>query len=64
MKQMLSMSLLALSLLPAAWAAGETPDQCFGQAKLMPADQQEEFLRACLGHRFARPARQGLRLDC
>ncbi|MDP3294760.1 MAG: hypothetical protein Q8M37_08475 [Nevskia sp.] len=48
MKRMLSISLLALSLLPAAWAAGETPDQCFGQAKLMPADQQEEFLRACL----------------
>lgn len=49
MKRMLSISLLALSLLPAAWAAGETPDQCFAQAKLIPADQQEAFLKACLG---------------
>lgn len=56
MKRMLSISLLALSLLPTTRAAGETPDQCFAQAKLMPADQQEEFLKACLGSTSSAPA--------
>lgn len=49
MTRTLSISLLMLSLLPAAHAAGESPDQCFAQAKMMPADQQESFLKACLG---------------
>ncbi len=59
MKRMLSISLLILGVLPATWAvwaAEPTPDQCFAQAKLMPDDQQEEFLKACLGSKASEPA--------
>lgn len=43
--------LLALfSSSSALQAAGETPDQCFAQAKQLPADQQESFIKACLGN--------------
>lgn len=39
-----------LLLAPAAvLAAGESPDQCFAEAKQLPADQQESFIKACLG---------------
>ncbi len=33
----------------AAAAAGDQPEQCFTQAKSLPADQQESFIKACLG---------------
>ncbi len=49
MMRTLTMSLLMLGFLPAAQAAGESPDQCFNQARMMPADQQESFLKTCLG---------------
>ncbi|WP_428380586.1 hypothetical protein [Nevskia ramosa] len=56
MKRMLSISLLMLSSLPVARVAAQGPDQCFAQAKLMPADQQEQFLKACLGSTPSPPA--------
>lgn len=55
MKRIRLTSLLMLGLLPATWAAEPTPDQCFAQAKLMPDDQQEEFLKACLGSKSREP---------
>lgn len=50
MKRIAIAALLALcSSLSAVDAAGENPEQCFAQSKLIPADQQEGFLKACLG---------------
>lgn len=49
MKQLAIAVSLALSASCTAWAAGETPEQCFAQAKRVPVDQQEGFIKACLG---------------
>ncbi|MBA4284341.1 MAG: hypothetical protein C0434_02260 [Xanthomonadaceae bacterium] len=41
---------MALCSSLAVQAAGESPEQCFAQAKQLPADQQESFIKACLGN--------------
>ena len=56
MKRMLSISLLSLALLFAVQAAPTTPDQCFAQSKSLPVDQQEAFVKACLGQTPAAPS--------
>ncbi|WP_293370235.1 hypothetical protein [Nevskia sp.] len=49
MKRIAIAVLLTLCSSQALQAAGETPDQCFAQAKQLPADRQESFIKACLG---------------
>lgn len=59
MKQVLIPMLLAASLSivsTASQAVAETPDQCFAQSKQLPADQQEAFVKACLGRTPAQPS--------
>lgn len=45
-----------------AQAAGETPEQCFEQAKALPGDRQEAFLKTCLGPNAA-PAKSTVSAD-
>lgn len=49
MKRLAIAVALALCSSFAVKAAGENPEQCFAQAKQLPADQQESFIKACLG---------------
>jgi len=55
MKRMLSMSMLLLALASTVQAAPATPDQCFAQSKTLPAEQQEAFVKSCLGQTPAAP---------
>lgn len=56
MKRILSLSMLLLALAPTVQAEATTPDQCFAQSKSLPADQQEAFVKACLGKTPAQPS--------
>ena len=49
MKTVLAVLLVAAALPLLAEAGEPTPEACFEQAKQLPADQQESFVKACLG---------------
>jgi len=48
--------LVAATLPLLASAADPTPERCFEQARQVPAEQQESFVKSCLGQAPAAPS--------